>query len=275
MTALAPTIPLTGGTAIPAIGAGTWPLDDAEVREMCLAAFEIGYRLVDTAENYRNEAGVGRAVRESGLAREDVFVTTKFNKKWHGNAVAGVEGNLGRLSLEYADLVLIHWPNPDQDLYVRAWEGLIEARERGLTRAIGTSNFKPEHVQRLIDATGVAPEVNQIQCNPFTERTAERAFHEKHGIVTESWAPLAAGTGLIGHPAVWEVADAHDVSPAQAVLAWHLQQGLLPIPKSSNRERLAENFAALGLQLTDDEVRTLTALKSSDYHLMDSDHFGH
>ncbi|MBB1514670.1 aldo/keto reductase [Tessaracoccus sp. MC1679] len=275
MTTLAPRIPLTGGTAIPAIGVGTWPLNDDEVRAMCLTAFEIGYRLVDTAENYRNEAGVGRAVRESGLAREDVFVTTKFNKTWHGDAVAGVEGNLGRLSLEYADLVLIHWPNPDQDLYIHAWEGLIEARERGLTRAIGTSNFKPEHVQRLIDATGVAPEVNQIQCNPFTDRTAERAFHEKHGIVTESWAPLAAGTGLIGHPAVWEVADAHDVSPAQAVLAWHLQQGLLPIPKSSNRERLAENFAALGLQLTDDEARTLTALKSSDYHLMDSDHFGH
>ncbi len=275
MTKTSPTLPLTDGSEIPAIGVGTWPLDDAEVREMCLTAFEIGYRLVDTAENYRNEEGVGRAVRESGLPRADVFVTTKFNKKWHGDAVAGVEGNLGRLGLEYVDLVLIHWPNPGQDLYVRAWEGLIEARERGLTRAIGTSNFKPEHLQRLIDATGVAPEVNQIQCNPFTERVAERAFHEKHGIVTESWAPLAAGTGLIGHPSVWEVADAHDATPAQAVLAWHIQQGLLPIPKSSNRERLAENFAALNLRLTDDEVRTLTALKSSDYHLMDSDHFGH
>lgn len=275
MTKTSPNLPLTDGSEIPAIGVGTWPLDDAEVREMCLTAFEIGYRLVDTAENYRNEEGVGRAVRESGLPRADVFVTTKFNKKWHGDAVAGVEGNLGRLGLEYVDLVLIHWPNPGQDLYVRAWEGLIEARERGLTRAIGTSNFKPEHLQRLIDATGVAPEVNQIQCNPFTERVAERAFHEKHGIVTESWAPLAAGTGLIGHPSVWEVADAHDATPAQAVLAWHIQQGLLPIPKSSNRERLAENFAALNLRLTDDEVRTLTALKSSDYHLMDSDHFGH
>ena len=275
MTALAPTIPLPGGTAIPAIGAGTWPLDAAEVREMCLTAFEIGYRLVDTAENYRNEAGVGRAVRESGLPREDVFVTTKFNKQWHGDAVAGVEGNLARLGLEYVDLVLIHWPNPDQDLYVRAWEALIGARERGLTRAIGTSNFKPGHLQRLIDDTGVAPEVNQIQCNPFTERVAERAFHDRHGIVTQPWAPLAAGTGLIGNPRVWEIADAHDASPAQAILAWHLQQRLLPIPKSASRERLAENFAALDLRLTDDEVRALTALKNSDYHVMDSDHFGH
>ncbi|MHA6513833.1 aldo/keto reductase [Tessaracoccus sp. Z1128] len=275
MTTLAPQIPLTGGTAIPAIGVGTWPLNDDEVRAMCLTAFELGYRLVDTAENYRNEAGVGQAVRESHLPREDLFVTSKINKKWHADAVAGVQGNLERLQLDYADLVLIHWPNPDQDLYVRAWEGLIQAREQGLTRAIGTSNFKPEHLQRLIDATGVAPEVNQIQCNPFTDRLAERAFHETHGIVTESWAPLAAGTGLIGHPSVWEVADAHGVSSAQAVLAWHIQQGLLPIPKSSNRERLAENFAALNLRLTDDEVRTLTALKSSEYHLMDSDHFGH
>ena len=275
MTTLAPRIPLTGGTAIPAIGVGTWPLNDDEVRAMCLTAFEIGYRLVDTAENYRNEAGVGRAVRESGLARDDVFVTTKFNKTWHGDAVAGVEGNLGRLGLEYADLVLIHWPNPDQDLYVRAWEGLIEARERGLTKAIGTSNFKPEHLQRLIDATGVAPEVNQIQCNPFTPRTQERAFHAEHGILTESWAPLAAGNGLAEHPTVSAVAAAHDVTAAQVVLAWHIQQGLLPIPKSSNRERLAENFAALDVRLTDDEVRALTALENPDYRLADSDRFGH
>ncbi|MCC2591898.1 aldo/keto reductase [Tessaracoccus sp. OS52] len=275
MTSHARTIPLADGTPIPAIGVGTWPLDDGEVERMCLTAFEIGYRLVDTAENYGNEAGVGKAVRESGLDREDLFVTTKFNRRWHAEAEAGVEANLSRLGLDYADLVLIHWPNPDQDLYVRAWEGLIRARERGLVRAIGTSNFKPAHLQRLIDATGVAPEVNQIQCNPFTDRPDERDFHAQHGIVTESWAPLAAGNGLIEHPVVGQVAAAHDITPGQAVLAWHLRQGLVPIPKSSNRGRLAENFAALDVQLAPDEIRTLSALTNPGYRLADSDSFGH
>ncbi|NLE98840.1 MAG: aldo/keto reductase, partial [Propionibacterium sp.] len=164
MTNLAPTYDLKSDAKIPAIGLGTWPLDDREVEQMCLAGFEIGYRMVDTAENYRNEAGVGRAVRNSGLPREELFVTTKFNREWHGDPLAGIQQNLSTLGLDYADLILIHWPNPDQDLYVQAWEGLIEARQRGLTRAIGTSNFKPAHLERIIDATGVTPDVNQIQC---------------------------------------------------------------------------------------------------------------
>ncbi len=275
MTTLAPTLPLSGGTTIPAIGAGTWPLNDREVTAMCLTAFEVGYRLIDTAENYGNETGVGKAVRESGLARSEIFVTTKINRRWHSDAVAGVEGNLVRLGLDYADLVLIHWPNPDQDLYVRAWEGLITARERGLVGAIGTSNFKPAHIDRLIAATGVAPEVNQIQCNPFTDRAEERAYHAARGIVTESWAPLAAGNGLLGHPVVELLAAAHGVTPAQAVLAWHIQQGLLPIPKSSNRARLEENFAALGVRLDADEISALSQLTNPDYELADSDTFGH
>lgn len=270
-----PTITLTGGIDIPAIGVGTWPLDDREVEAMCLTAFEVGHRLVDTAENYGNEAGVGKAVRECGLPREDVFVTTKFNRRWHGDAVAGVEGNLARLGLDQVDLVLIHWPNPDQDLYVRAWEGLIEARERGLTRAIGTSNFKPAHLDRLIATTGVAPAVNQIQCNPFTERTAERAYHADHSIVTESWAPLAAGNGLVEHPTVVAIADAHGVTPGQAVLAWHVQKGLLPIPKSSSRERLERNLDVFGVGLGDDELAAMSALENPEYRLSDSDRFGH
>lgn len=275
MTKLAPEIQLNGGPAIPAIGVGTWPLDDREVERMCLTAFEVGYRLVDTAENYRNEAGVGKAVRASGLAREELFVTTKFNRNWHADAVAGVENNLATLGLEHADLVLIHWPNPDQDLYVRAWEGLIAARERGLVRAIGTSNFKPEHLQRLLEATGVAPDVNQIQCNPFAVRAEEREFHAAHGIVTESWAPLAAGKGLIDHPTVEEIAARHDATPGQVVLAWHLGQGLVPIPKSARRERLERNFGALDVVLTQEELRSLSALRDPDYRLSNPDTFGH
>lgn len=275
MTKLAPTLALHSGASIPTIGLGTWPLDDHEVEQMCLTAFEIGYRLIDTAENYRNEAGVGKAVRESGLPREDLFVTTKFNREWHADAVAGVELNLKTLDLEYADLVLIHWPNPDQDLYVRAWEGLIEARERGLVRAIGTSNFKPAHLSRLIDATGVVPDVNQIQCNPFADRTDERAFHAEHGIVTESWAPLAAGNGLVEHPEVEKLAAQREITPGQAVLAWHLQQGLVPIPKSANPERLANNFGALDVELTDQDIAALSALTNADYGIADSDQSGH
>lgn len=275
MTNLAPTITLTGGTPIPAIGVGTWPLDDTEVEAMCHTAFELGYRLVDTAENYGNEAGVGRAVRDSGLPREDLVVTTKFNRRWHTDAVAGVEANLMRLGLDHADLVLIHWPNPDQDLYVRAWEGLIEARERGLVRAIGTSNFKPAHLDRIIAATGVAPAVNQIQCNPFTDRPAERAFHAERGILTEAWAPLAAGNGLVEHPTVAEVAEAHGVSPAQAILAWHVRQGIVPIPKSADPRRLAENLDVFDVRLTDADIARLSALVSDDYGMADSDTFGH
>ena len=274
MTRLAPTLALAGGTRIPAIGVGTWPLDDHTVERMALTAFEIGFRLIDTAENYRNEAGVGSAVRASGLPREQLFVTTKFNREWHGNPAAGVEGNMRRLGLDYVDLVLIHWPNPDQDLYVRAWEGLIEARERGVVRAIGTSNFTPAHLQRLIDATGVAPEINQIQCNPYADRGDERAFHAAHDIVTESWAPLA-GRGLIDDPEVADIAASVGATPSQVVLAWHLQQGLVPIPKSSDAGRLRENFAALDVVLTDADVARLTSLANPDYRLSDPEAFGH
>lgn len=270
-----PSLPLVSGTTIPAIGVGTWPLDDAESARMLRSAFDIGFRLVDTAENYGNEAGVGAAVRESGIDRDEIFVTTKFNRKWHGDAVAGVEGNLSRLGLDRVDLVLIHWPNPDQDLYVKAWEGLIEAREKGLTRAIGTSNFKPAHLERIIAATGVTPDVNQIQCNPFHDRAAERAFHAEHGIVTESWSPLGAGKGLVEHPEVQAIAQVHSIAAGQVVLAWHLQQGLVPIPKSANAERLADNFGALQVTLADDEIVRLSDLQSSEYRLADSDAFGH
>ncbi len=274
MTRLAPTRHLTGGTDMPVIGAGTWPLDDREVERMALTAFEIGFRLIDTAENYRNEAGVGNAVRASGLPREDLFVTTKFNREWHGNALKGVDGNLQRLGLDYIDLLLIHWPNPDQDLYVTAWEGLIQARDRGLVKAIGTSNFTPVHLQRVIDATGVAPEVNQIQCNPYADRGEERAFHDAHGIVTESWAPLA-GKGLVDDPVVVDTASTVDATPSQVVLAWHLQQGLVPIPKSGNPDRLRENFAALDVTLPPEDIARLTSLANPDYRLSDPDSFGH
>lgn len=266
---------MPGGAALPPIGVGTWPLDDDQTARMLATAFEAGFRLVDTAENYGNEAGVGRAVRDAGLPREEIFVTTKFNRQWHGDAAAGVQANLDRLGLEQVDLVLVHWPNPDQDLYVQAWEGLIRARDLGLTRAIGTSNFLPEHLDRLVAATGLAPEVNQIQCNPFADRPEQRAAHQRHGIVTESWSPLGAGNGLVEHPVVARLAERHGVTGGQVVLAWHLCQGLVPIPKSSNPARLAENFAALHLELDESEIAQLSGLSQPGYTITDAATFGH
>lgn len=275
MTTSVPSVRLPGGTSIPQIGLGTWPMNDEETRAAVRTAIEAGYRHVDTAENYENERGVGQGVRDSGIAREEVFVTTKFNKKWHGDAAAGVQANLERLGMDYADLVLIHWPNPDQDLYVKAWETLIELREKGVAKAIGTSNFKPAHIQRLIDETGVTPETNQIECHPYYDRPAERAWHAEHGIVTTSWSPLGRDNGLRNEKTVTDLAERYGVTPGQIILAWHVRNGLVAVPKSGNAQRQAENLDVFDVPLTDDDMAALSALKADESKIMDSDRFGH
>jgi 2,5-diketo-D-gluconate reductase A len=266
---------LSGGALMPRVGVGTSPMNDGDAERAVAMALEVGYRLVDTAENYRNEVGVGRAIRH--VPRGEVFVTSKFNKRWH--SVDGVrtafESSAEKLGVEYLDLLLVHWPNPDQDRYVDAWLGLIALREAGLVRAIGTSNFKPAHLQRLIDETGVAPEVNQVQLSPLWAKQAEREFHARHGIVTEAWSPLGKGTDLLEHPAVQEIASEHHRTPAQVVLRWETQQGVVPIPKSSNRERLEQNLAVFDFDLTDDELAKLSALDGTARQAADSDRFGH
>ncbi|MGZ4617011.1 MAG: aldo/keto reductase, partial [Actinomycetes bacterium] len=173
---------------MPRLGLGTWPMDDAQVESAVVAAVQRGYRLFDTAENYGNERGVGRGLRASGVPRTELFVTTKLNKRWHGvDLVAEAFGrSADRLGLDYIDLLLIHWPNPGQDRYVQAWQGLVRLLEEGRVRAIGTSNFKPAHLARILAETGVAPDVNQIQLHPGLTREAARAYHADHGIVTES-----------------------------------------------------------------------------------------
>ena len=197
-------IPFATSGSIPAVGLGTWPMDDAECETAVASAIDLGYRLVDTAYAYGNEVGVGRGVAASSVPREDVFVTTKFNKEWH--SVAGVaettEASLRRLGLDYLDLLLVHWPNPDQDRYVEAWEGFIAVRDRGLVRHVGVSNFLPEHTERIIAATGVAPELDQLQINPRWTQPAARAFNAEHGIVTQAWRPLGMGGDLLELPAV-------------------------------------------------------------------------
>lgn len=272
-----PTVTLSNGAVMPRLGLGTSPMNDGDAERAVVQALEVGYRLVDTAENYRNEVGVGRALGASGVAREDLFVTSKFNKRWHSveGARTAFDASAEKLGLEYLDLLLIHWPNPDQDRYVDAWRGLIELREAGLVRAIGTSNFKPSHLQRLIDETGVAPEVNQVQLSPVWTKRTEREFHATHSIVTEAWSPLGKGTDLLDHPTVAAVARAHDKTPGQVVLRWEVQQDVVPIPKSANRERLEQNLAVFDFELTADELTALDALDGIGKAPADSDRFGH
>jgi 2,5-diketo-D-gluconate reductase A len=270
-----PAVTLSGGAAMPRVGLGTSPMGDAEAERAVSQALDLGYRLIDTAENYRNETGVGRALK--GAPRDEVFVTSKFNKRWH--SVDGVrtafEASAERLGVEYLDLLLIHWPNPDQDRYVDAWQGLIALREAGLVRAIGTSNFKPAHLQRLIDETGVAPEVNQVQLSPVWAKQAEQEFHEGHGIVTEAWSPLGRGTDLLDEPTVRQIAEEHGKTPAQVVLRWETQQGVIPIPKSANQARLEQNLAVFDFDLTDAQLTALTALDGTARPAADSDRTGH
>jgi 2,5-diketo-D-gluconate reductase A len=271
----APTIRLLNGVEMPHIGLGTWPMNDAEAAETVREAIDMGYRLIDTAENYRNETGVGEGIRAASVPREEIFVTSKFNREWH--SVDGVrktcEASLKRLGLDYLDLLLIHWPNPDQGTYVEAFEGLTRVLDAGLVRAIGVSNFKPAHLQKLFDA-GLTPHVNQIKLDPYVPRHDVVEANTNNGIITECWSPIKA-EGLLSDPKITAIADAHGVTPAQAVLRWHTQHGFVPIPKSSNTERLAQNLEVFGFTLTPDDLSTFQTLYRPDATFTDSDSFGH
>ncbi|MBV9354802.1 MAG: aldo/keto reductase [Chloroflexi bacterium] len=277
-SALAPTVVLRRGAVLPRLGLGTASLDEAATERAVATAIELGYRLIDTAENYRNEVGVGRGLKAAGIARSDVFVTTKFNRRWHGVELAqqAFEASAARLGVDYVDLLLIHWPNPDQNRYVEAWQGLLRLFEQGRVRAIGTSNFKPAHLDRLLAETGELPDVNQIQVNPDLARPVPRAYHEKHGIVTMAWSPLGGSrTDVLKQPAVTTMAERHGKTPAQIVLRWHIELGLVPIPRSSNRERLAQNLAIFDFSLSADELQALSALDRGESAAADSDTTGH
>jgi 2,5-diketo-D-gluconate reductase A len=220
---------------------------------------------------------VGKGVAAASVAREDVFVTTKFNKEWHSHegVAEATEASLRRLGLDYLDLLLVHWPNPDQDTYVEAWEGLIAVRERGLVRHIGVSNFLPEHIERIIAATGVAPELDQLQINPRWTQPESRAFNAAHGIVTQSWRPLGLGGELLTLPLVVTLAEQHGVAPGQVVLAWHVALGLSATPKSSDPARLALNLAAQDIALEPADVTALSALDGTEPDVTSPYVFGH
>lgn len=274
----APTLPLRRGAEIPVVGVGTSPLVGDECFRQVLAALEVGYRLVDTAENYGNEAAVGEAIRASGIDRSEIFITTKLNRRWH--SVHGVreafEASLQRLGVDYIDLMLVHWPNPDQGRYVDAVRGLQALVDSGDLRALGTSNFKPAHLQRVLEETDITPDVNQIQLSPYSTRRESRRYHEEHGIVTESWSPLGASNAeLRNDPEVGRIAVAHGKSPSQVVLRWHRQLGLVTIPRSSNPGRLAENLHIFDFELSDEEMGRISALDRGEAGIPDSDAVGH
>ena len=265
MPTAAPTIRLNDGVEIPQLGFGTYQIDPDDTTEAVATALDVGYRHVDTAQMYGNEAEVGEAVRSSGLDRGEVFVTTKLDNGFHAHddAVTAIDRSLAALGLDHVDLFLIHWPLPSQDLYVEAWTALQEAQAVGKTRSIGVSNFQPHHLDRLARECDVVPSVDQIEVHPYFPQTEVRAEAKDRGIVVEAWSPIAQGD-VLDDPAVTALAEDHDATPAQVVLAWHLQRGDVVFPKSSNRERMEENWGALQVTLTDDEVARLTALGRDD-----------
>ncbi|WP_425444591.1 aldo/keto reductase [Streptomyces phaeoluteigriseus] len=246
-----PTHTLNDGTTLPAVGLGTWPMDDAQAEQAVAGALGLGYRLIDTATNYRNETGVGRGIARADVPREEIVVTTKLPGRHHGyeETLASFEESRRRLGVDRVDLYLIHWPLPRVDKYVDSWRAMIKLREDGLVRSIGVSNFTPSHIERLEKETGVLPAVNQVEVHPLFPQDALRAFHVSKGIVTESWSPLGRGSALLDDPAVLSVAEAHGVTPGQAVLRWHLQLGAVPVPKSADPERQRANLEVFGFEL--------------------------
>ncbi|MEV0980183.1 aldo/keto reductase [Streptomyces sp. NPDC049915] len=254
-----PTYTLNDGLVIPALGLGTWPMDDALAEQAVRGALGLGYRLVDTAANYGNETGVGRGIAGSGVPREDVVVTTKLPGRHHGyeETLASFEESRRRLGLDHVDLYLIHWPLPRLDKYVDSWRAMIKLREEGLVRSIGVSNFTAEHITRLQKETGVLPSVNQIELHPLFPQPELRAFHADKGIVTESWSPLGRGSHLLDDPRIAGIARRYGVSPGQVVLRWHVQLGALPIPKSADHERRRDNLDVFGFALDAEEMEAV------------------
>ncbi|WP_100445411.1 aldo/keto reductase [Glycomyces xiaoerkulensis] len=265
MTDLSAPITLNDGVSMPRIGYGTYKVGDSEARRTVEAALEAGYRLIDTAEMYGNETGVGRAVRESGLAREGLFLTSKVWNDHHGYDAArrALEDSLERLGTDYLDLFLIHWPSPRQDLYVETFQALLQAKEEGLIRSAGVSNFLPEHLERVRDETGDWPSVNQVELHPYFNQAGLRDWHRERGIATQSWGPLGQRTGsLLGEKPVAAAAEAHGRTPAQVVIRWHLQHGCVVIPKSSRPERIAANLDVFGFELSGAEMDAIDGLET-------------
>ncbi|WP_210481118.1 aldo/keto reductase [Naasia sp. SYSU D00948] len=276
MVSSAPLIPLNSGTSIPQVGFGVFLIPPEDTQRAVEDALEVGYRHIDTATAYRNEAEVGAAVRASGLPREEVFVTTKLRNDDHaaGDVEGAFERSLQALDLGYIDLYLIHWPMPRVDRYVDTWRAFDPFRADGRARSIGVSNFHVAHLERIIAETGVTPAMNQVELHPTFQQRELRAFHAAHGIQTEAWAPLGQGRyDIFNLPPMQRAAAAHGVTPAQVVLRWHLQTGIVALPKSSFRERMRENLDITGFELSADEMAAIDALDENKRLAADPDDF--
>lgn len=256
-----PTITLNNGREIPQLGFGTFKVAPERAREVTSAALDVGYRHLDTAQMYGNEVGVGQAIRDSGLAREDLFVTTKLNNGYHrrDDALAAFERSLADLGLEYLDLFLIHWPLPQVDQYVEAWQAMQEMYAEGRVHAIGVSNFHAEHLRRLVGECEVVPAVNQIEVHPYLVQDELRALNAELGIATEAWSPIARGK-VLTDPVVGGVAAQVRRTPSQVALRWAIQRGDIVFPKSNSPARMAENFALFDFELTDEQMAAISAL---------------
>jgi 2,5-diketo-D-gluconate reductase A len=259
-------ITLNDGASIPQLGFGVWQVPDAGAEAAVTTALEVGYRHIDTAAAYENEAGVGRAIRDSEVPREDVFLTTKLWNRDHGYdaALRAFDQSLERLGTDYVDLYLIHWPVPEQDLYIETWRALEKINSDGRARSIGVCNFTAETLERLVEQSSKTPAINQIELHPYFSQPAMRQLNEKLGVVTEDWSPLGQGGALLKEPVLARVAEANGKTPAQVVLRWHLQLGDVVIPKSVTPSRIKENFEVFDFELTGPEMDEITTLRRDD-----------
>ncbi|PZH10631.1 oxidoreductase [Streptomyces sp. NTH33] len=262
MSSKVPPISLNNGVEMPQLGFGVWQVPDDEAERAVATALEAGYRSIDTAAIYGNEEGTGRAVAASGIPREDVFVTTKLwnSDQGYDSTLRAFDTSLGKLGLEYVDLYLIHWPVPARGKFVDTYRAFEKLHAEGRVRAIGVSNFLPEHLERLTAETSVIPAVNQIELHPHLQQHAARAYHAKQGIATEAWSPLGQGKGLLEVPAIVAIAQKHNRTPAQIVLRWHLQLGNIVIPKSVTPSRIKENIEVFDFSLDGEDLAAIGAL---------------
>lgn len=261
-----PTITLNNGIQIPQLGFGVYQVDPAETKDATLTAFEVGYRHIDTAEMYGNEAGVGEAIAESGIDRSEIFVTSKLNNGFHkrDDALKAFDGTLDALKQDYVDLFLIHWPLPGIDVdYVETWKALEEIHASGRAKSIGVSNFQQPHIERILDEGSVVPVVNQIEVHPYLTQDALREFGVSKGIHTEAWSPIAQG-GVLKDETITEIAERVGKSTAQVTLRWHIQRGDIVFPKSVTRSRVEENFDLFDFELTDADVAAITGLNKDE-----------
>ncbi|MFF0573860.1 aldo/keto reductase [Streptosporangium saharense] len=269
-----PTIRLNNGVEIPQLGFGTYQIKPAETKVAVLAALDVGYRHIDTAEMYGNEKQVGEAIRESGLDRGEVFVTSKLNNGFHAHddALKAFDRTLEDLGFDYLDLFLIHWPLPAVGGFVETWRALEEIYGSGRTRAIGVSNFQTSHLRRLLEETETVPAVNQIEAHPYLTQDEVRAFDAEHDIATEAWSPIAQGK-VLHDPTIIRIAERHSRTPAQVTLRWHIQRGDIVFPKSVNAERMEENFHIFDFDLSEEEMNEISALNRDERVGPDPDTF--